>query len=251
MYDLNPPIMKAQFNLINKPNQSIKLIVNLFDKSSKKKDLIEHTYNKSTVFKYTLNIKNSHYESNIYPENTNVNHFNKTIIGSFVYDISIKFSVSQIIINSDKVSDLETLVYGFLKKDFTYSVYKKNSNKSNYKTSFKLHKNLLSQLNSINFLKELVTEPSNIIFPISFAKRTQTQINKKNVSFLKLDKNKIKKIGLNCLLAVSQGSKRDPMVMEFKKKNTKKNVDILFVGKGVCFDSGGISIKPSGGMEDI
>jgi leucyl aminopeptidase len=39
--------------------------------------------------------------------------------------------------------------------------------------------------------------------------------------------------------------------MEFSKKNTKKNVDILFVGKGVCFDSGGISIKPSGGMEDM
>ncbi|GIR68009.1 MAG: hypothetical protein CM15mP72_5190 [Pelagibacteraceae bacterium] len=39
--------------------------------------------------------------------------------------------------------------------------------------------------------------------------------------------------------------------MEFSKKNSKKNVDILFVGKGVCFDSGGISIKPSGGMEDM
>ena len=41
------------------------------------------------------------------------------------------------------------------------------------------------------------------------------------------------------------------MLWSFQKKNTKKNVDILFVGKGVCFDSGGISIKPSGGMEDM
>ena len=251
MYDLNPPFMKAQFNLINKANQSIKLIVNLFDNLSKKKDLRKYSYNNTTVFKHSLNIKNSHYELNIYQENTNVNHFNKTIIGSFVYDISIKFSISQIIINADKDIDLHSLVYGFLRKDFIYSVYKKNSNKSEYITSFKLHKNLQSQLNSINFLKELVTEPSNIIYPISFAKRTQSQINKKNVSTSLLDKNKITKIGLNCLLAVSQGSKREPMVMEFKKKNSKKNVDILFVGKGVCFDSGGISIKPSGGMEDM
>ena len=57
---------------------------------------------------------------------------------------------------------------------------------------------------------------------------------------------------MNCLLAVSQGSKREPMVIEFSKKgNSKKNVDIFFVGKGVCFDRGGISIKPSGGMEDM
>ena len=76
-------------------------------------------------------------------------------------------------------------------------------------------------------------------------------INKKDVKVSSLNKKQITKIGLNCLLAVSQGSKREPMVMEFVKKNTRKNVDILFVGKGVCFDSGGISIKPSGGMEDM
>ena len=65
------------------------------------------------------------------------------------------------------------------------------------------------------------------------------------------NKANLEKIGLNCLLAVSQGSKREPVVMEFSKKNSYKKVDILFVGKGVCFDSGGISIKPSGGMEDM
>ena len=106
-------------------------------------------------------------------------------------------------------------------------------------------------LKSINFLKELVTEPSNIIYPNSFSKRTQSQVNKKTVNISTLNKKKLTKIGMNCLLAVSQGSKREPVVMEFKKKNSKKNVDILFVGKGVCFDSGGISIKPSGGMEDM
>jgi len=61
----------------------------------------------------------------------------------------------------------------------------------------------------------------------------------------------MKKIGLNCLLAVSQGSARKPRVMEFFNKKSPKNVDVLFVGKGVCFDSGGISLKPSAGMEDM
>ena len=98
---------------------------------------------------------------------------------------------------------------------------------SNYKTTFKLSQNYHSLLKSINFLKELVTEPSNIIYPNSFSRRTQSQINKKTVKISTLDKKKLMKIGMNCLLAVSQGSKRDPLVMEFIKNKSKKNVDIL------------------------
>ena len=250
MYDLVPPVMKAQFNSINIPNQSIKLFVYISDKIQKK-GLLDYSYNKITIFKYSVNIKNSELILNIYRVKFDKNHFNKTVLGSFVYDISLKYAASQIIIDTSNKLDLEALVFGFLQKDFIYSNYKKNSEKSKYKTNFKLSKNYANLISSINFLKELVSEPSNIVYPISFAKRTKSQINKKNVSLDTLDKKKISKIGLNCLLAVSQGSKREPVVMEFAKKNSKKNVDILFVGKGVCFDSGGISIKPSGGMEDM
>ena len=251
MYDLNPPNMQVQFNSINKPNQSIILSVSLSIKTSNRKGLSDYTYNKIVIFKYAVNIKNSQYILDIYYVNSSKNHFNKTVLGSFIYDISIKYLISHIIINSNKKSDLDALVYGFLQKDFIYSIYKKNSQLKKFKTTYKLPKQYSSLINSINFLKELVSEPSNVIYPKSFSKRTQAQINKKNVNISVLDKSKISKIGLNCLLAVSQGSKREPMVMEFNKKNSKKNVDILFVGKGVCFDSGGISIKPSGGMEDM
>ncbi len=251
MYDLIPPNMQAQFNSINKPNQSIKLNVNLSSNISDRKGLSEYSYNKLVIFRYSLNIENTYYILNIFSANSSDNHFNKTILGSFIYDNSIKYSISQITINANKKKDLDPLVFGFLQKDFIYSIYKRNSKIKKYKTSFKLPTYYLSLLNSINFLKELVSEPSNIIYPKSFTKRTNNQINKKNVTVSTLNKNKISKIGLNLLLAVSQGSKREPMVMEFVKKNTKKNIDILFVGKGVCFDSGGISIKPSGGMEDM
>ena len=251
MYDLIPPSMQAQFNLINKSNQSIKLFVVISQKRLKKNGLKNYTYNKICIFKYSINIKNSQYHINIYPENLDETHFTKTVLGSFIYDNCIKLSITQISISTNYKFFLDPIVYGFLKKDFIYSIYKKNSQIKKYKTSFKLSKNYLSLLNSINFLKELVSEPSNIIYPVSFAKRTQSKINKQSVVTKILDKKKITKIGLNCLLAVSQGSKREPAIMEFIKKNNKKNVDILFVGKGVCFDSGGISIKPSGGMEDM
>ena len=244
--------MKAQFNLINLSNQSIKLSVNLLEAISKKKGLSDYSYNKKVIFKYSININKSQLVLNIYTDVSNKSHFNKTVLGSFVYDNSIKYSASNVLVNSKNKSDLEALVFGFLQKDFIYSIYKYKSQKSKYKTNFKLTKKNLSILNSINFLKELVSEPSNIIYPKSFVKRTLSQLSKKNINIKTLNKNKIKQIGLNCLLAVSQGSQREPMVMEFSKKNqNNSNVDILFVGKGVCFDSGGISIKPSAGMEDM
>ena len=251
MYDLVPPSMKAQFNSINLSNQSIKLYVNLDDKSSNKKGLSNYTYNNINVFKYSLNIQNSQINLNIYNKTSNKSYFYKIVLGSFVYQTAVKFSSSTIIVNSKNKSDLDSLVFGFLQKDYIYSVYKNKSKKSLYKTNYKLPNNFFSLLNSINFLKELVSEPSNIIYPTSFVKRTMSQIKKSNINIKTLNKAKIQKIGLNCLLAVSQGSKREPAVMEFSKKNSNKNVDILFVGKGVCFDSGGISIKPSGGMEDM
>ncbi len=206
MYDLVPPSMKAQFNLINLPNQSIKLSVNISIKSSKKKGLAKYSYNKIVIFKYLAYLKNSQFILDLYTESLNPTHFYKSVVGSFLYDFSIKNSISEIVLNSENKLDLNPIVYGFLQKDFVYSFYKHNSKKSKFKTSF-----------NVKILKE----------------------------------KELKKIGLNCLLAVSQGSQREPIVMEFSKKNTKKNVDILFVGKGVCFDSGGISIKPSGGMEDM
>jgi len=227
------------------------LSVEIIAKMLPNEDLLDYKYNKTVIFKYLFSIKNSQYFLNIYPINSKKNHFEKTIIGSFIYDNCKKYSISEITVIAKKKIDLDCLVYGFLQKDFIYSIYKKNSKKSKYKSNFKISKNNLSLINSIKYLKELVTEPSNVIYPTSFAKRTKTQINNKSVSVLTLDKKKITKIGMNCLLSVSQGSKREPVVMEFKKKNSKKNVDILFVGKGVCFDSGGISIKPSGGMEDM
>ncbi len=251
MYDLVPPSMKAQFNLINLPNQSIKLSASLFDKGSNKKNLSSYTYNKIVLFRYSINLKNSQITLDIFNESSKKNHFTKMVLGSFLYQTAIKYSVSEINIDTNNKLALDYLVFGFLQKDFIYSVYKNNSKKNLYKTNYKLSKKYLSLLNSINFLKELVSEPSNIIYPISFVKRTLKQLDKNNLNIKILDKEKIKKIGLNCLLAVSQGSNREPRVMEFSKKNSKKNIDILFVGKGVCFDSGGISIKPSGGMEDM
>jgi len=198
-----------------------------------------------------ISINNSQIITSIYLTKKSPSQFNKNVMGSFIYDQSIKFDASQVDIICEDLHLLDNVIFGFKQKDFIYSIYKKESIKEKFKTAYKLKKNNNEKLISINFLKELVSEPSNIIYPDSFVKRTVKQINKSKVNIKILDQKKIKQIGLNCLLAVSQGSARQPRVMQFSKKNSSKSVDILFVGKGVCFDSGGISIKPSAGMEEM
>ena len=125
MYDLVPPNMKAQFNSINLPNQSIKLSVYISNKPSKKKGLKQYSYNKINIFKYEFILENSQYILNIFLVNLSLSHFHKTIIGSFIYNNSIKHSVSKIDINTKNRKDLDLSVYGFLQKDFIYSIYKK------------------------------------------------------------------------------------------------------------------------------
>ncbi len=242
--------MKLQFNSINNSNQSIKLSVFFLEKSPKKNNFKSFSYNNSEIFKYKLSLEGSKILISIFSI-LNSSIFKTKVIGSFIYDISNKYSVTEIEINSSNKLLLDNIFLGFKQKDFIYAIYKKNTKKNIFKSNYKTSNKNLNILESINFLKELVSEPSNIIYPEAFAIRTKKNINKKNVDIKILKKDKIKKIGLNCLLAVNQGSAREPIVMEFSKKNKKKNVDILFVGKGVCFDSGGISIKPSAGMEDM
>ena len=243
--------MKAQFNLIKSANQNIKISFKILKSITNKKKFKPYSYNKKTIFNYSISLNNSQIDISIHPSFKTLSLFHKNVMGSFMHDYSVKFEASQVDIDCEDQNLLDNVVIGFQQKDYIYSIYKKNSLKEKFKSSYKLKKSNIERLNSIKFLKELVSEPSNIIYPDSFTKRTDKQINKSKVNVKILDQKKIKKIGLNCLLAVSQGSARQPKVMEFSKKNNSKNVDILFVGKGVCFDSGGISIKPSAGMEEM
>ena len=187
---------------------------------------------------------------NIAISSINKKKFHYHIIGAKIYEHAKKINSSSIILNS-KLDFLNEIIYGIYRKDYIFNKYLSKSRFSNYVHNYKLNDQSNHLFESLKHLKEMVSEPSNIIYPESFAKISALQVNKSRVKTKILNYSNIKKIGLNCLLAVNQGSKKEPRVVEFVSKNSKKNVDILFVGKGVCFDSGGISIKPSSGMEDM
>ena len=244
--------MKIEFSSLKLPNQRIKLIFEIYDNLKLTKKLKEFKYNNVNIFYYTFLIKKDAILFKIVRKKELNSFFQKTVIGSFIYDQSIKFAATDIIIEYNHKDILDFISFGFSQKDFLYSIHKKGSYLSSYKSKSQLPGLLKSKLKSINFLKQLVSEPSNIIYPKSFAQQVSKNINLSKVSIKIHNEKNIKKIGLNCLLAVNQGSKQEPRVIEFFEKNkSKKNVDVLFVGKGVCFDSGGISLKPSSGMEEM
>jgi leucyl aminopeptidase len=99
--------------------------------------------------------------------------------------------------------------------------------------------------------RDLVNEPANILYPEEFAKRTLA-LRKLGVKVEIFDVPQMKKLGMNALLGVGQGSAHDSRmaVMQWNGAPRKKakNGPLVFVGKGVCFDSGGLSLKPANSM---
>jgi leucyl aminopeptidase len=102
--------------------------------------------------------------------------------------------------------------------------------------------------------RELVSEPPNVLFPAEFADRMR-KLEKLGVEVEIFGQKDLEKLGFGALLGVSQGSAQPPRMVVMRWNGTgTKNKDskpIAFIGKGVTFDTGGISIKPAGGMEDM
>ena len=108
-----------------------------------------------------------------------------------------------------------------------------------------------SLLSGINFTKDLVSEPGNILHPDEYAKRLSS-LKKFGLRVNILDEKKLKKLGMNSLLGVGQGSIRGSYLVSLEWNGAKnKSKPLAFVGKGVCFDTGGISLKPAKFMEDM
>ncbi len=99
--------------------------------------------------------------------------------------------------------------------------------------------------------RDLVNEPANVLGPVEFAARAK-ELEKLGVEVEILTEREMKRLGMGALLGVSQGSVRPPRLAIMQWKGGKpKDKPLAFVGKGVVFDTGGISIKPALGMEEM
>jgi leucyl aminopeptidase len=99
--------------------------------------------------------------------------------------------------------------------------------------------------------RDLINEPANVLFPVEFARRASA-LRKLGVIVDVLDVRAMKRLGMGALLGVGQGSVHESRTVIMRWNGGKRGTaPVCFIGKGVCFDTGGISIKPAAGMEDM
>jgi leucyl aminopeptidase len=101
----------------------------------------------------------------------------------------------------------------------------------------------------VSLTRELVTEPANIIYPEAFVERARASLEGSGIEIDVLDRAAMEKLGMGALLGVAQGSAREGRLLILKWNGGGTGQPTAFVGKGVTFDTGGISIKPAAGME--
>ena len=111
---------------------------------------------------------------------------------------------------------------------------------------------LAALADAISFTRDLVSEPANVLYPAEFARRVKA-LEELGLEVEILGEPEMMKLGMGSLLGVGQGSIRESQlaVMRWNGAADKTAQPIAFVGKGVCFDTGGISIKPAENMEDM
>jgi leucyl aminopeptidase len=168
-------------------------------------------------------------------------------------------------VNSDTVnSEIENFVgyflHGLKLKSYEFNIYKSKKDKRLISINVTGDKNKISTQNQLKFkaleegiyfARDLVSEPGNILHPDEYAKRINS-LKKFGLKINIYDEKKLKKLGMNALLGVGQGSIRGSYLVTMEWNGLKNNSKPLaFVGKGVCFDTGGISLKPAKFMEDM
>ncbi len=109
----------------------------------------------------------------------------------------------------------------------------------------------MSVADGVVLARDLTNEPANVLYPGEFARRA-SGLRRLGIIVEVLDVAAMRKLGMGALLGVGQGSAHEPKLVVMRWNGGKRGADPLaFIGKGVCFDTGGISIKPAQGMEDM
>ncbi len=239
--DLKKHISNSEFSYISdliKTKDINKKIIS-FDINSKKKIIL---------VSLEKNIKNSNAEN----------------LGAKCYDLFNELKKTEYNINTDTIpNELNNItgyfLHGIKLKSYKFEKYKSKKSKINITLNV-TGKNIPNHKDQIKFssiekgtfyTRDLVSEPGNVLHPDEYAKRIKL-LSKFGLKINVYDEKKLKKLGMNTLLGVGQGSIRGSYLVTMEWNGSKdKSKPLAFVGKGVCFDTGGISLKPAKFMEDM
>ena len=233
-------------------NSEFLYISDLLKTSDLKKDLLVFEINsKKTIFLASIkkDLKTSDIES-----------LGAKFHGHIDYDRKNDYFVNSDTINSKIKNFVGHFLHGLKLKSYEFNIYKSKKNKKHVSVNVIGKENKISAQYQLRFkaleegtffARDLVSEPGNILHPDEYANRINS-LKKFGLKINIYDEKKLKKLGMNALLGVGQGSIRGSYLVTMEWNGTKNNSKPLaFVGKGVCFDTGGISLKPAKFMEDM
>ena len=233
-------------------NSEFSYISDLLKNSDPKKDLLVFEINsKKTIFLVSIkkDIKAS-----------DVENLGAKFHGYINYDKKNDYFVNSDTVSSKIKNFVGYFLHGIKLKSYEFNVYKSKKNKKLVSINVIGNKNKVSAQDQLRFkaleegtffARDLVSEPGNILHPDEYAKRINS-LKKFGLKINIYDEKKLKKLGMNALLGVGQGSIRGSYLVTMEWNGEKNNSKPLaFVGKGVCFDTGGISLKPAKFMEDM
>jgi len=182
------------------------------------------------------------------------------LYGRINYGKSDEYFINSESVMSKYENFIGFLLHGLKLKSYEFNKYKTKKKTRNIKLNVFGKKNKLSVYHQLKFraleegtfyARDLVSEPGNILHPDEYAKRLKS-LKKNGLKVNIYDDKKLKKLGMNALLGVGQGSIKGSYLVTIEWKGLKNNSKPLaFVGKGVCFDTGGYSLKPAKFMEDM
>ena len=258
----------------NKPFENLVLFVDTnFNVNSLKKiisnsdfsyisDLLKNSDLKKNILVFKINSKKTIYLVSI-KKDLKITDIES--LGAKFHDYIEYEKKNDYFINIDSInSKIENLaayfLHGLKLKSYEFNIYKSKKNKRLIFINVIGNKNKISAQKQIRFkaleegtffARDLVSEPGNILHPDEYAKRI-SKLKKDGLKIKIYDEKKLKKLGMNALLGVGQGSIRGSYLVTMEWNGLKNNSKPLaFVGKGVCFDTGGISLKPAKFMEDM
>ena len=234
-------------------NETSSLEIILKNKKNTKENIISFNINeKTTVILISLK--------------KDLKSFDVENLGAVFYNFIKKNLFKNLSIVTDSIKSkpgkdfIGRFVHGIKLKSYEFNIYKSEKTKNIITINLIGKQSSLSLKNKLKFkaleegtffTRDLVSEPGNILHPDEYAKRL-LKLKKYGLKVTIYDKKKLKKLGLNALVGVGQGSIRGSYLVTIEWNGSKsKSKPLAFVGKGVCFDTGGISLKPARFMEDM
>ena len=173
---------------------------------------------------------------------------------------------SEYFVNSDSVSSkfenfIGHFLHGLKLKSYEFNIYKSKNDKKTVSINLIGKKNKPSIGNELRFkaiergtffARDLVSEPPNVLNPKEYTNRL-LKLRKLGIKVTTYNEAQLKKLGMHSLLGVGRGSVNESFLVTLEWNGNKKDkkAPLSFVGKGVCFDTGGISLKPAKFMEEM